>query len=1230
MPTPAITFPAELPITARRADIAAAIRDHPVVIVAGETGSGKTTQLPKICLELGRGTAGLIGHTQPRRIAARTVAERIAEELGSELGGKVGYQIRFTERFDERTVIKVMTDGILLNEMQRDRDLRRYDTIIIDEAHERSLNIDFLLGYLRQLLPRRPDLRVVITSATIDPERFSRHFGGAPVIEVSGRTYPVEVRYREPPSDDGRDQPTAIVEAVQELVREGPGDILVFLSGEREIRDAADALGAVSLRRPIDGFDVLPLFARLSVAEQHRVFSAHQRRRVVLATNVAETSLTVPGIHYVVDTGFARISRYSARTKVQRLPIEPISRASALQRAGRCGRVAAGVCIRLYTEEDFASRPEFTDPEIVRTNLASVILQMTALRLGRVEDFPFMDPPQARSIAAGVQLLQELGALARQRGREQRLTKVGRRLARIPVDPRLGRMILAAGEHDCVREICVLAAALSIQDPRERPVDRAEQADAAHRRFTDPDSDFASWLNLWRFLRTEQKERSSNQFRKMCRESYLNYLRVREWQDLDAQLRRVAKSLHLRLNDEPAPADAVHQSLMAGLLSHLGMRDAERRDYLGARNTRFAIFPGSGLFRKQPAWVMSAELVETSRLWGRVNARVEPEWAERIGAHLVTRSYSEPHWEKSRAAVMAFERVTLFGLPIVVGRKVGYAAVDPELSRELFIRNALVEGDWDTRAEFFHDNQRLLVEAAELEDRARRRGIVVDDQTLFEFYDSRIPADVVSGRHFDAWWKKRRETDPELLTFTADLLVSDTADDVDLSSYPDVWRHEQNAFELSYRFEPGARDDGVTIDIPAATLAQLDPAEFTWPVPGLREELVTALLRSLPKAIRVNVIPAPNHARAFLAQAAPGHEPLLDALERYVRRVSGVVVPRDAWDLDRVPAHLRWSYRIIDDAGRTLGAGKDLVALRAQFLPAAASAVAAAGHAIERDDVTDFEPLPESFVQPRAGHEVRGYPAYTVVAGRVAVRVFSTPDEQAVAMRAGVRRLVVDHALSPVDGYLRSVDNTRKLAMALAPHPTVDRLLADCFGCVVDRFMDASGGPPTTVEGFQALVAEVDARGADALAEVVDVVVPVLRASYEVGRRLSGRADLSVLPALTDMKQQHSALVFDGFVTVTGWDHLRDLSRYLAAIDRRLDQLRGNVQRDAAALAQVRAVREAYEHQIAALPPGREPGPALREVRWMIEELRVSLFAQTLGTTRPVSVQRIERRLAAT
>ena len=804
-----ISFPAELPISGRRDDIAAAIRDHQVVVVAGETGSGKTTQLPKICLELGRGEGGrggLIGHTQPRRIAARSVAERLAAELKTELGTEVGYQVRFTDRTSRDTRIKVMTDGILLAELQRDRQLRRYDTIIIDEAHERSLNIDFLLGYLKRLLPRRPDLKLIITSATIDPERFARHFADdrgrpAPIIEVSGRTYPVEIRYRplvvstgstdERVDDEGevvvRDQTEAIVDAVRELAHEGPGDVLVFLPGEREIRDTADALADV---KPDPGrtLEVVPLFSRLSASEQHRVFSSHPQttRRVVLATNVAETSLTVPGIRYVVDTGVARISRYSMRTKVQRLPIETISQASAHQRSGRCGRVEAGIAVRLYSEEDFESRPEFTDPEILRTNLASVILQMSSLGLGDIARFPFVEPPDRRQVASGVQLLEELGALVSTRSTDgrgssaeegRRLTRLGRRLARLPIDPRLGRMILEAERLGCVREILVIAAALSLQDPRERPLEEQAQADQLHARFKDPTSDFLTWLNLWRHLRSQQSELSSSAFRRMCRREYLNYLRVREWQDFESQLRQVCRELKIELGpggldhragDVP-DADGIHQALLSGLLSHIGVleerekpRPGERRgprgprEYVGARGTRFAIFPGSGLRGKNPAYLMAGELVETGRLWARQNAAIRPEWAERLGDHLVKRTYSEPHWSKKRAAVLAYERVTLYGVPLVADRLVQFGKVNREISRELFIRHALVDGEWTSHHRFLAENQRLLEEAEELEHRARRRDIVVDEQTLFDFYDARIGAEVVSGAHFDTWWKKER------------------------------------------------------------------------------------------------------------------------------------------------------------------------------------------------------------------------------------------------------------------------------------------------------------------------------------------------------------------------------------------------------------------------------------------------------------------------------------------
>ncbi|MGV9631888.1 ATP-dependent RNA helicase HrpA, partial [Streptomyces sp. NPDC003487] len=944
---PAVTYPEQLPVSQKKDDIAAAIRDHQVVIVAGETGSGKTTQIPKICLELGRGVRGMIGHTQPRRIAARTVAERVADELKTPLGEAVGWKVRFTDQVNpDATFIKLMTDGILLAEIQTDRELRAYDTIIIDEAHERSLNIDFLLGYLAQLLPRRPDLKVVITSATIDPERFSRHFGDAPIIEVSGRTYPVEVRYRPLLEEDGddadRDQITAITDAVEELMAEGPGDILVFLSGEREIRDTADALEKKKFRFT----EILPLYARLSHAEQHRVFQQHTGRRIVLATNVAETSLTVPGIKYVIDPGFARISRYSHRTKVQRLPIEPISQASANQRKGRCGRTSDGICIRLYSEEDFLARPEFTDAEILRTNLASVILQMTAAGLGDIEKFPFIDPPDHRNIRDGVQLLQELHALdPAQKDPRKRLTDTGRKLAQLPVDPRLARMVLEADKNGCVREVMVIAAALSIQDPRERPADKQAQADQQHARFKDETSDFLAYLNLWRYLREQQKERGSSSFRRMCKQEYLNFLRIREWQDIYTQLRTVAKQMGIHVNEDDAPADRIHVSLLAGLLSHVGMKDVKdgnKNEYLGARNAKFAIFPGSALFKKQPRFLMSAELVETSRLWARVNAKIEPEWVEPLAGHLIKRTYSEPHWEKDQAAVMAYEKVTLYGVPIVAQRKVNYGRIDPEVSRELFIRNALVEGDWRTHHKFFSDNRRLLSEVEELEHRARRRDIVVDDETLFDFYDQRVPEHVVSGAHFDSWWKRKRQEQPDFLDFEREMLIRESAEAVTKADYPDSWRQGPLKFRVTYQFEPGADADGVTVHIPLQVLNQVTDEGFDWQIPGLREELVTELIRSLPKPIRRNYVPAPNYAKAFLEKAMPLQEPLTATMARELKRMVGVPFEEEDFDWAKVPDHLKITFRIVDERRRKLAEDKDLEALKLRLKPKARKALSQA------------------------------------------------------------------------------------------------------------------------------------------------------------------------------------------------------------------------------------------------------------------------------------------------
>jgi ATP-dependent helicase HrpA len=1237
---PRLSYPDQLPVSQRRDDIAAAIRDHQVVIVAGETGSGKTTQLPKICLELGRGVAGMIGHTQPRRIAARSVAERIAEEIGRPLGETVGYQVRFTDHSSPDTLVKLMTDGILLAELQHDRDLSAYDTIIIDEAHERSLNVDFLLGYLRRLLPRRPDLKVIVTSATIDPERFSAHFAdaqgvGAPIVEVSGRTYPVEVRYRPlveqaALDEEGeavvRDQTEAIVDAVGELVDEGPGDVLVFLPGEREIRDTADVLTGLG------ELDVVPLYARLSAAEQHRVFERHSRRRVVLATNVAETSLTVPGIRYVVDAGLARVSRYSTRTKVQRLPIEPVSQASANQRAGRCGRVEAGVCIRLYSEEDYLARPEFTDPEILRTNLASVILQMTALGLGDVARFPFVDPPDQRNVRAGVQLLEELGAIAVKGSTTPRLTKVGRQLVALPVDPRLARMVVEADSRGCLREVLVIAAALSLQDPRERPVEQRAQADQKHARFTDRTSDFLTWLNLWRYLKDRQQELSSSAFRRMCRAEFLNYLRVREWQELESQLRRVAKQQRLRLTaaGDQIDGDRIHQALLAGLLSHVGLRDPDARDYLGARGTRFSVFPGSGLFRKQPALVMAAELVETSKLYARVNAAIRPEWAEELGAHLVKRTYSEPHWSKKRAQVLARERVTLYGVPLVADRLVSYGRIDREVSREIFIRNALVEGDWSTQQRFMARNRELLGEVEELEHRARRRDILVDEQTLFDFYDTRIGTDVVSGAHFDTWWKKTRRSEPDLLTFDPAMLVNETADSVTEQDYPDEWREGRLTFPLAYQFEPGAADDGVSVDVPVTTLNQVGAAPFTWQVPGLRHELVVALIRSLPKRLRVSFVPAPNVAREFLAAVSPGEESLLDALERHLRATTGVVVPREAWDLTKVPDHLRPTFRVVAEDGSVVARGKDLVLLKEglghQIGDAVAQAASASGLEATGQTAWTFGTLERSFTQARAGHEVRGYPALVDEGSTVGLRVFASAEEQDASHRRGLRRLLLLAVRSPAKGLAGELSNADKLALAAAPYPSVAALLGDCAAAAVDALVDRHGmaWDEASFERLRDLVSrDVEQTSAGVLRDTLRV----LDVWRDVDKLLSGAADLPLLPALADMKAQLGRLVHGGFVSDAGAQQLRELPRYLGAVWTRRERLPSSVGRDQQLMDRVASLQEAYLNRVRALPEGRPPHAGLVRVRWMLEELRVSLWDQARGTAYPVSDTRVRRAM---
>ncbi|HEY3503816.1 MAG TPA: ATP-dependent RNA helicase HrpA [Actinocatenispora sp.] len=1235
---PAITYPEQLPVSAHRDEIAAAIRDHQVVIVAGETGSGKTTQIPKICLELGRGIHGQIGHTQPRRIAARTVAERIAEELDVTLGSAVGYQVRFTDQVGPRTLVKLMTDGILLAEIQRDRMLRRYDTIIIDEAHERSLNIDFLLGYLKRLLPSRPDLKVVITSATIETGRFSEHFGDAPVVEVSGRTYPVEVRYRplveeasagaveSGDTDRERDQVQAISDAVDELMAEGPGDILVFLSGEREIRDTADALRKRELRHT----EILPLYARLSAAEQHRVFQRHSARRVVLATNVAETSLTVPGIRYVIDPGTARISRYSHRLKVQRLPIEAISQASANQRKGRCGRTADGICIRLYDEEDFLGRPEFTDPEILRTNLASVILAMAAAQLGDIDDFPFLDPPDHRQVRAGVQLLEELGAITE---RDGRLTPLGRKLSQLPVDPRLARMVLEAESTDAVGEVLVIAAALSIQDPRERPSDAQQQASQAHARFADKESDFLAYLKLWSYVREKQKELSGNQFRKLCRAEYLNYLRVREWQDLHSQLKQVVQQMGIARNSQDAPPDRIHQALLAGLLSHIGLKDTERKrnqtrgpvEYLGARGAKFAIFPGSALAKKPPQWVMAAELVETSRLWARVVAGIDPSTVERLATHLVKRTYSEPHWEKKQAAVVAYEKVTLYGVPIVPRRKVNYGRIDPEVSRGLFIRHALVEGDWETHHDFFAANRALLAEVEDLESRARRRDILVDDETLYEFYDGRVPADVVSGRHFDAWWKKIRREQPGLLTFTAAMLVNDGAGDVSAAEYPDVWSHNGLRLDLAYEFEPGAADDGVTVRVPLAVLGQVRAEDLEWQVPGLREELLTALLKSLPKQIRRNLVPVPDTARALLHRISPDDGPLLSTVERGLRAMLGVSVPRDAWQLDALPDHLRPNYRVEDTAGHVLAEGKDLASLKEKLADQARTALSESAPDIERTGLRDWtiDTLPTVYERTIAGQHVRAYPALSDDGDSVSVRLTDSVAAQAEQHWRGLRRLILLTVPSPAKYVLANLSNTTKLALSANPHGSVTALLADCTDCAADKLMAEAGGAVYDAEGFARLRAAVRAGLNPTVLGALTAVEKILATHRRILGRVGNTGNVLLLPAYSDIRAQLAALVHAGFVTETGWQRLADLPRYLTAIDRRLDRLPANPGRDREQMQRVQELTREYADAAAGHPRSER----LVAIRWMLEELRVSYFAQGLGTPYPISDRRVERAL---
>ena len=1245
----ALDYPAELPVVERREDILNAIRDHQVVVVAGETGSGKTTQLPKICLELGRGRKGLIGHTQPRRLAARSVAGRLAEEMSVQLGEQVGYQVRFNDQSSPNTLVKLMTDGILLAETQHDPLLLRYDTLIIDEAHERSLNIDFLLGYLKRLLPKRPDLKVIITSATIDVDRFAAHFGSAnapaPVVEVSGRTFPVDVHYRplarSEEDEDDRTLQEGILHAVREIEtieREkgwlhGPRDVLVFLPGEREIRETADTLR----RADLTGTEILPLYARLSNEEQNRVFASHKGRRIVLATNVAETSLTVPGIRYVVDPGLVRISRYSYRAKIQRLPIEPISQASANQRKGRCGRVAEGVCIRLYDEEDFLSRPAFTDPEIQRTNLASVILSMLALKLGSIEAFPFVDPPDSRFVKDGFRLLFELGAVDDQ----QRLTPLGRKLAKLPIDPRLARMVLAGAERGRLRDVLIVVSALAIQDPRDRPADKRQAADQAHQRWHDPDSDFVALLNLWHGIENAREALSGNQLRRWCREHYINYLRMREWHDTFRQLRQLLRDMDI---DVPAPlprdedeseeqakqarrktSGKLHQALLSGLLSNLGTL-LENREYLGARNRKFMIHPGSGLAKKTPKWVMAFELIETTKLFARTVAKIDPQWIEPQAQHLIKSSYSEPHWEMKRAQVVAFEQVTLFGLPIVARRRVHYGPIAPQESRELFIRRALVEGEFQTKGEFFAHNRALIEEVEALEDRARRRDILVDEETLFAFYDERLPYDIVNGKGFEHWRKQVERESPGLLKFDIETLKARDANDVTQAQYPDHLTLAGVAYPVSYHFDPDAEDDGVTLTVPAAMLPQLPVHALEWLVPGLLREKCIALLKSLPKSIRRQVVPIPDWVDAALEMLVPDQRPLTEALGEFIRRRTGTRVHPDDWRLDLLAPHLIMNVRVVDHAGKTLGQGRDVRALERRFEEAASRGARALAEQANQDPALEglpSEPLPESRVTTQAGIRVEAYPALVAEDARFKVALFDHPAKAAAAHQMGVARLAISQQPDQVKA-IKRLPGVEKCALLFAKVGNKNELVDDFLLAVFTQVVATHPLPRSE----QALKQRLQTSEESLLAHAQTLLTHVeaaLKGHLAVTKILKGKLNFALALVYSDVSAQMKRLVYPGFIRDAG-EWLTEYPRYTEAALIRLEKAARERGRDQMLMHDVQALETRFDARRKSERRGDAEDPELVAFGWWIQELRVSLFAQQLGTKMPVSVKRLEKR----
>jgi ATP-dependent helicase HrpA len=1212
-------FPDELPISAKREEIAKAVAAHPVVIVCGETGSGKTTQLPKICLELGRGIEGLIGHTQPRRIAARATASRVAQELKTELGGAVGYKIRFTDRVGARSYIKVMTDGILLAETQGDRELRQYDTLIIDEAHERSLNIDFLLGYIRQLLPRRPDLKLIVTSATIDAERFSKHFDGAPVIEVSGRLYPIEVRYRPfEEEDDDSDINQAIGDAVEDLARLGQGDVLVFLPGEREIREAAEALR----KRHPPHTEILPLYARLSAEEQGRIFKPHVGRRIVLATNVAEASLTVPGIRYVVDTGLARLKRYSYRNKVEQLRVENVSQASAKQRAGRCGRVASGVCVRLYAEDEFNSRPAFTDPEVLRSSLASVILRMKSLGLGTVEEFPFIDPPASKAIQDGYALLAELGAV----DDANELTEIGKQLAKLPADPRIGRMVLAAESENALGEVLVIAAALSVQDPRQRPSERAAAADEAQKRFDDDKSDFLSWLKLWKFFEEWLAHgKSSRKLHEACREHFLSFNRMREWRDIHGQLKELAGELGWRVSEKPATYEQVHRALLAGLLGNVGMK-TEEGNYLGARGIRFWIHPGSGVRRKAGRWVMAAELTETTRLYARCAASIESEWLEGVGAHLVKRHRYEPHWEKQPARVAAFERGTLYGLLLYAKRRVHYGPADPVESRKIFIRQALVEGDYETRAPFFAHNRGLVREIERLEHKSRRPDVLVDDELIYAFYDSLVPEGIHSGADFDRWRRDAEAKNPKLLFLRREDLMRHEAAGITTAQFPHQLEMAGQSFALDYHHEPGSPRDGVTLTVPLLALNQVDAMRCDWLVPGLAREKITRLAKSLPQKLRQAFGALPEFVDAFLAAKETQDASLAQAIARYARRELNLAIPLDAFRQEMLPAHLSMNYRIVDESGRQLGMGRNLAQLRTELGQKAEeqfSEIAKADAPSAKFTAWDFGDLEEVMEIRRGSQTLIGYPGLVDNRDSVSLEAFDSADKAREAHRAGLRRLFMLQLKEQTRHIEKSLPGSQTMALQFTAFGEADELKQELLAAAFDRASLQEPWPRTRAE-FERRREEARSRVTLLAQEIARLVGTILAEHAALQKKLQQTSKAFPGPC-RDIQESTTRLLSKRFIEQTPYERLQHFPRYLKAAGLRLDKLRADPGRDARLAAEFAPLFAHWLREQATQAKSGSRDPQLEQFRWLLEELRVQLFAQELKTSVPVSVKRLSK-----